>query len=307
MIFTFAKVNCLRTALDLDASSGSSWWLMIELSAEMRDRFPGADAFEQVMALDGEVYRAKEGRRTLLFEHEGREYFAKIHHGIGWGEIWKNLSSFRLPVTDASNEWKAVNLLEKEGVATVKIVGKGMRGSNPAKRESFVIMEALEERVEVEDFLKQMNHLSVVQRLALKREIITTVADAARRMHEGGMNHRDFYLCHFHIMDRDWSEWKEGESMRLPLLDLHRAQIRDKVPQRWLMKDLGALLFSATDCKITDRDVVTFLKVYLGDQWREKLQSDEKLWKGVVRRATGFYKKHRGEQVRLPSIFAQFT
>ena len=280
---------------------------MIELSAEMRDKFPGANAFEQVMALDGEVYRAKEGRRTLLFEYEGREYFAKIHHGIGWGEIWKNLSSFRLPVTDASNEWKAVNLLEKEGVATVKIVGKGMRGSNPAKRESFVIMEALEERVEVEDFLKQMHHLSVVQRLALKREIITTVADAARRMHEGGMNHRDFYLCHFHIMDRDWSEWKEGDGIRLPLLDLHRAQIRAKVPERWLVKDLGALLFSAIDCNITDRDIVMFLKVYLGDQWRERLQSDVKLWQGVIRRATGFYKKHRGESARLPGVFSQFS
>lgn len=278
---------------------------MIELSAEMRDKFPGANAFDQVMALEGDVYRAKEGRRTLLFKHGGREYFAKIHHGIGWGEIWKNLSSFRLPVTDASNEWKAVRLLEKENVATVKIVGKGMRGSNPAKRESFVIMEALDERVEVEDFLKEMDHLPTSQRLALKRKIVTSVADAARRMHGAGMNHRDFYLCHFHIMERDWAGWGVKEEVRLPLLDLHRAQIRGSVPERWLMKDLGALLFSAIDCKISDRDIVVFLKTYLGEEWRKKLSEDEKLWSGVLRRAAGFYMKHRGQPAKLPGIFAE--
>jgi len=113
---------------------------MIELADELRGKFPGDDAFDQVMALDGDVYRAKEGRRTLLFRHGGREYFAKIHSGIGWGEIWKNLSSFRLPITNASNEWKAVDLLERAGVETVEIVGKGMRGRNPAQMESFVII-----------------------------------------------------------------------------------------------------------------------------------------------------------------------
>ncbi len=305
MIYIFAKVNSLRTALDLGCYLVSSWCPMIELSAEMRDRFSGVDAFDQVMALDGDVYRAKEGRRTLLFKHAGCEYFAKIHHGIGWGEIWKNLSSFRLPVTDASNEWRAVSLLEKEGVATVKIVGKGMRGSNPAQRESFVIMEALEERIEVEDFLKNMSHLTVGKRLALKRAILRQVADVAQRMHGAGMNHRDFYLCHFHIQERDWAEWQPGEVLRLPLLDLHRAQIRGSVPRRWLVKDLGALLFSAIDCGITDRDMVAFLKGYLGPEWKAEFRKDRELWAEVAKRGLSFYQKHRGEKAVIPGVFGQ--
>jgi len=280
---------------------------MIELSSEMRDKFSGADAFDQVMALEGKVYRAKEGRRTLLFSHGGCEYFAKIHQGIGWGEIWKNLISFRMPITDASNEWKAVDLLESSGVDTVKIVGKGLRGSNPATRESFVIMEALDERVEVEDFLQEIDHLPVSQRLALKRAILRKVADVARRTHGAGMNHRDFYLCHFHILERDWSTWKPSEELRLPLIDLHRAQIRDEVPQRWLVKDLGALLFSALDCDITDRDIIAFLKVYLGDDWKEKLGKSNGLWRDVVRRAAGFYRKHRRQDARLPGVFGRFV
>ena len=242
---------------------------MIELADELKDKFSGADAFDKVMALDGDVYRAKEGRRTLLFKHGGREYFAKIHSGIGWGEIWKNLSSCRLPITDASNEWKAVDLLEVSGVETVKIVGKGSRGGDPAKIESFVIMRALDERVEVEDFLKDFGGLTGRGRLILKRKIVRKVADAARRMHGAGMNHRDFYLCHFHIMARDWTGDEPEHDIHLPLIDLHRAQIRSFVPQRWLMKDLGALLFSAIDCEITDRDLVAFLKIYLGGDWKK--------------------------------------
>lgn len=277
---------------------------MIELSDKIRDRFPGDDAFDQVMSLEGEVYRAKEGRRTLMFRFGAGEYFAKIHNGIGWWEILKNLLAGKIPVIDASNEWRAVKLLERESVDTVHIVGKGASGWNPAKRQSFVIMEALDERMELEDFLKNMGGLTGARRLQLRRLIIRKVAESARKMHKAGMNHRDFYLCHFHILEREWSTWSPNEDFRLPLLDLHRAQIRALVPRRWLIKDLGALLFSAVDCAITDRDMIAFLQVYLGKGWKQQLQYDSRLWSGVVQRAGQFYLRHRGKPMTLPGIFS---
>jgi len=179
---------------------------MLEMSDELKGLFPEGHTFDQVMTMDGKIYRAKEGRRTLLFKVGEKEYFAKIHSGIGWGEIWKNLSRFRLPVIDASNEWKAVELLESVGVETVEIVAKGVRGNNPAKRESFVIMKALDERVELEDFFKDMGGLTGESRRRLRKFLVEKVADSSRRMHTAGMNHRDFYLCHFHIIERDWSD-----------------------------------------------------------------------------------------------------
>ncbi|NWK56824.1 lipopolysaccharide core heptose(I) kinase RfaP [Verrucomicrobiaceae bacterium N1E253] len=274
------------------------------MADELRDRFPGSSAFDQIMDLEGEVYRAKEGRRTLMFEHQGREYFAKIHRGIGWREIWKNLSQLKWPIITASNEWKAVALLERSGVETVKIVGKGVRGLNPAKVQSFVVMQALDERIELEDFFKEMGGTGGPRRLALKRMLLRKVADSARRMHAAGMNHRDFYLCHFHIQNRDWSHWRPGDEVRLPLLDLHRAQIRSKVPRRWLVKDLGALLFSAVDCGFTDRDMAAFLKIYIGPNWKDQLRSNAGLWRSVLIRAGKFYQRHRGKAMVLPGIFA---
>ena len=43
----------------------------------------------------------------------GSHYFAKIHHGVGWREILKNLLHLKLPVLGAENEWRALNLLPR--------------------------------------------------------------------------------------------------------------------------------------------------------------------------------------------------
>ena len=58
----------------------------------------GRDPFVAVEALKGEVFRELEARRTLRTEVEGRGYFVKIHRGIGWGEIVKNLLTAKAPV-----------------------------------------------------------------------------------------------------------------------------------------------------------------------------------------------------------------
>ena len=44
------------------------------------------------------VYRAREGRLTLRFVVDGRAYFLKLHRGVGWLEIIKNLITLRAPV-----------------------------------------------------------------------------------------------------------------------------------------------------------------------------------------------------------------
>ena len=74
------------------------------------------DPFEAAQKMKGKIYREKEGRKTLRFEEKGKAYFLKYHNGVGWKEILKNLVQLRLPVTGASNEWNAINLLEKKDI-----------------------------------------------------------------------------------------------------------------------------------------------------------------------------------------------
>ena len=64
----------------------------------------GADPFEHLARVDGEVFRDVEARRTFRFEAGGRSYFAKVHSGVGWREILKNLLVLRLPVVDGGTK-----------------------------------------------------------------------------------------------------------------------------------------------------------------------------------------------------------
>jgi len=220
------------------------------LSAPFVTLWQGKDIFAEVKKIDGKVYRSLEGRRTLRFEHEGRGYFLKYHAGVGWREIVKNLSQGRIAVLGAENEYRAVKKLQQLGVGTMNVVAFGSRGLNPAKRESFIITEAVEPSVSLEDLAEQW--LLQAPTASIKHTFIRRVATMAGKMHAGGVNHRDFYICHFLLSDN-------GD---LALIDLHRSLIHKKVPARWLLKDLAGLYFSAYRVKLTRRDKLRFIQAY---------------------------------------------
>ena len=77
-----------------------------------KDREPFRAAFE----LTGESYRKVKSRHTFRVELEGKGYFVKLHRGIGWREYFKNLLQFKLPVTDAGQEYRALLHLKEHGV-----------------------------------------------------------------------------------------------------------------------------------------------------------------------------------------------
>jgi len=107
------------------------------LEEPFRSLWAGEDPFVAVEALEGQVFRELDGRRTLRSEVAGRGYFVKIHRGIGWGEIFKNLLSLRWPVLGAQNEWRAIRRLQELGIDSMHAVAFGRRGRNPARQHSF--------------------------------------------------------------------------------------------------------------------------------------------------------------------------
>ncbi len=246
------------------------------VAEELADRFDDNDLFGQVSHIEGEDYRKIARRRTVKFTHNGNNYFAKIHFGVGWIEILKNLFQGRLPVLGARNEWEALHLLDSISVHSMEPVLFCETGFNPASRRSCVITKSLENTISLEDLIKASKPEPV-----MKRYLINELAQIARRMHSNGINHRDFYLCHF-LMDQ--------ETHTLFLIDLHRAQIRKKTPDRWQTKDLGGLLFSSFDAGLTRRDLIRFVKAYIGDDtWRDSLRSDVGFWNKVKARAIKLY------------------
>jgi heptose I phosphotransferase len=269
---------------------------ILELREDFKTLWP--QPFVAVVKQQGEVYRQKEGRRTLRFENNGAGYFLKVHMGVGWLEIIKNLVQLRLPVIGASNEWEAINKLHQLGVGTMSLVGFGKRGSNPAKQLSFVLTEELEDMVSLEDFCAPWKDTPPSYRV--RKTLVEALALDAATVHNSGMNHRDFYICHFLMKNSDPLLAGEKALPRLYLIDLHRAQMRAQVPTRWLVKDLASLYFSAVDIGLTRRDVVRFLRYYLGPKVSAQLKAAPDFWQKVIKRADKLYQRDFNKRPYLP-------
>ncbi|AOR61070.1 lipopolysaccharide core heptose(I) kinase RfaP [Pectobacterium parmentieri] len=247
---------------------------MIELCEPFASLWKHKDPFVEVEKLDGEVFRALESRRTLRFTLKENSYFIKIHRGTALKEALKNLVSFRLPVLGADREWKAIHRLAEQGVDTMKGVGFGQRGVNPLSRHSFIITEDLNPTISLEDYcaIWQESPPSVKE----KRRLIQRLAEMVRKMHAGGVNHRDCYICHF-LLHLPYQP--TDTQFKISVIDLHRAQIRDRVPLRWRNKDLIGLYFSSLDIGLTKKDLLWFLKIYFYRQTlRSTLQHEQSLF-----------------------------
>jgi len=274
---------------------------MIWLRSDMKKLFPQDTAFDRILGLRGKIFRELANRRTLRFEAEGCGYFAKLHFGVGWREIFKNLLSLHRPVLSAKNEVRAIRRFEELGIETMTLAGYGIRGWNPARRESFLITDELSNTLSLEDLCK--NWPKQPPPPAFKRALIRQVAQIARTLHENGVNHRDFYLCHFLIGLSELESAVKGSAPVLHVIDLHRVQLRRQTPERWIVKDLAALFFSSIDIGLTRRDVYRFLRVYRPGPLRERLFEEKAFWSQVVLRTTRFYERDFERSPRLPKGF----
>lgn len=258
--------------------------MKLVLAEPFKHLWANSDPFVAVEGLHGEVYRELEGRRTLRTEVEGRGYFVKIHRGIGWGEVFKNLFSAKLPVLGAGQEWAAIRRLHEVGVPTMTAVAFGERGANPATQHSFIVTEELAPTISLEDYSLDWRTNPPVP--LTKWALIQRVAQMTGAMHRAGVNHRDCYICHFLLhTDRPFN----AADFRLSVIDLHRAQTRQRITRRWRDKDLAALYFSALDIGLTQRDKLRFLRAYFQQPLRQVLRDEATLLAWLERKAGKLY------------------
>ena len=265
---------------------------MLRVLEAFRPLFPETRIGE-LCGLPGEVYKRIQNRRTFRIERGGEGFFVKCHQGVGWREILKNLLSLKLPVLGAGNEWRAIHRLGELGVETMQPVAFGQEGWNPAGLRSVLVTRELRDCISLERYCADWREQPPA--VAIKRRLIARVAAIARNLHDNGVNHRDFYICHF-LLQQPWDGGTAG--LHLYLIDLHRVQRRRRTPRRWQIKDLGSLYFSALDIGLTRRDLYRFLRGYAGLSLRQALIRHEGLWRQVQSRAAALYvKAHRRQPV----------
>lgn len=257
---------------------------MLYLNKKFERIWAGREPFDELAKVNGQIYRQVKNRKTFQFEVEGESYFAKLHWGIGWREIVKNLLQFRLPILGAENEWQAINKLESLNIDTMKYVAYGSKGKNPAAQQSFIVTRELTATTSLEDYCRGWNERqpSFSEKFALQKEI----AKISKTLHGNGVCHRDFYLCHF-LLHAGHSQ----QEPKLSLIDLHRALVKQKLSMRWIVKDVAGLYYSAMDIGLSRRDLFRFIRYYSGSSLKQELRSNSKFWCAVEARATKLYKK----------------
>jgi len=254
---------------------------LLLLDKNLRDLFFEKDPFKVVEELEGKVYREYANRVTKQFNLNNQRYFVKYHKGVGWKEIFKNLIQFKLPVIGAKQEWDALNKLKSCQISCPEPVAFFSQGVNPAQKSSFIITKSLVNTISLEDLLlKEKKILSQRQ----KRKLLENIALISRKLHLNGINHKDLYLCHFHVQkDLDFSIEK------IFLIDLHRAHIRKKVPIRWITKDIGGLFHSAMDLDLSETDCYRFLEIYFNKSIRKIIKKNKNFIRDCRKRAFSMY------------------
>ena len=258
-----------------------------ELSAEWKNQ----DVFTLMENMQGNIAREMKDRQTLRFEIDGKGYYRKWHRGVGWKEVLKNLLQLRLPVLGATNEWRALNKLRALQIPSLTPLAYGVRGNNPAQQQSFIVTRELTDVIQMDHFFEQYSVSAKA-----KRRLLASIALIARELHGAGINHRDFYLCHF-MLKQAFMRGDQQEP-EIYLVDLHRAQVRNKVPERWLVKDLGGLLFSSLNLGLSQRETLRFIKVYFNDSLRHVLRDQAPLLRKIQRRALKTYWRDYGHAPR---------
>ncbi len=239
----------------------------------------GLDSFDALMRFSGGSVEVEREERSVvrlaIACEDGTEkaFYLKRHSGQGGrGRLGSLISG--AATEDGRNEWEKILELRSAGFDTMTPVAFGERSHDGLVR-SLTLTEEIYDAMRVEDYIPTLDYETKgIEGVHAKRRLIHDIACLARRFHERGFNHQDFYLGHIFVRPGT------GE---LFLLDLQRVQRRGKPVKRWVEKDLGQLLYTAAITEnFTRTDMVRFAHAYLGKDKFDK--KDKKMVRSILAR-----------------------
>ncbi len=255
--------DSLRPRLE-PAGDGKMW-----LDPRFRSRLfqEGLVGFEQVMdKIDGQCLRLLPKRENWYLPPPdsclGRGgLYLKKHRTRNAATVLRALLGCGPGETAARLEVKNVDCLSAEGIPVMRVVAYGEKMHRGGLVESFLLTEELDGYIDLHRFLTTYFSPHRLAHPAVRHELkmlIRLVAQVARRFHQLGYNHRDFYCCHFLVKRIGYARFD------IRLIDLQRVQCRRMFRRRWIVKDLAQLAWSAPQASIGCRQRIEFIKHYLG-------------------------------------------
>lgn len=170
------------------------------------------------------------------------------------------------------------------GINTPKVIAYGEQWGKIFEKRSFVITEKIKDAESLERKLPDYFYLPLTKdNIKLKKNFIKELACVAKRFHETGFRHRDFYFAHIFY----------GSKCEFYLIDLARAFKPIIFKERFRVKDIAQLYYSAPGKYFSKSDRLRFYKEYCG---RKKMTFKDKIFirrvKNKVRHIARHDKKH---------------
>jgi len=225
----------------------------------------GLDRLEAFFDVPGDRQLSKPGlapwrqRRRLDLEDQsgrGRSYFLKLFARPPW---WRRCRWLLQDAAEPDGVREAINALalQQAGVRTVRVAAFGRRSTGPPQRDSFVLLAALKGESLERWWPVHGRLLYSSEHRRQRLRLIDELAGLVARFHNAGYVHRDLYFSHVFISE----DAPAGE--RFSLIDLGRVFRPRLRRERWVVKDLGELDFSARMGGVRRGDRLRFLRTYL--------------------------------------------
>ncbi len=156
--------------------------------------------------------------------------------------------------------------LAAAGVNTPKIIAYGEQWGAFFEKRSFIITEKIPDAESLERKLPDyFNAPATIENLKLRRNFIAQLAAFVKRFHETNYRHRDLYFSHIFY----------GNDGRFYLIDLARIFKPDLFVERFQIKDIAQLYYSAPGSFFSKTDRLRF---YLGYTGRSRLTGEDKVF-----------------------------
>lgn len=256
-----------RAVRQLHGSAREGLWMDQRWQPQLRQA--GLDNFEAMMNVQqGDLMRAlsdRENWRLQLHTPDGtdRTAYLKKHHFRTLGTRVRAKLGVGPSPTPGRVEARNAIRLHRGGIAAMPLIAFGERLHPDGRLESFLLTEELSGYEQLDHFLRgnfpELNRHATAHDERLDA-LVSSVAEVAGKFHRLGYNHRDLYCCHFFIREPVPGQFQVN------LIDLQRVEHRTRWRQRWIVKDLAQLAYSAPRERISRTQRLRFMKRYLGVQ-----------------------------------------
>lgn len=221
---------------------------LVEFNSKYKDIFINNNLvdFNSIYNYHSDEYFTKNPLRNVIsFGLNGEIFFLKRH--ISPVLRAQNFCARRtgdIGNSPAKREWDNIFILNKSGFKTMEPVAYGIRTRKIGAGHSFIVTKKLQEAVSLEKYITGTFE---------KQKLIKNLAYLARRFHNMGFCHQDFYAGHIFL--------KKDE---LYLIDVQRLLQKKKLSNRWRIKDIAQLNYTVPGNIVSTADKLRFIKYYFG-------------------------------------------